>query len=94
MDYSDHEINLLMRYGIRRMNTLQPLTRTELRDLYDEYRRRSMDSRDSVPSRGYPDIRPEQRMLHAPSNVCKACERPLDDHNWAKRGVPICPVTA
>lgn len=93
-DYSDREIELLMREGVRRITTLSPLTRTELRDLYDEFRRRSMDAQDEVPPRGYAPVRPEQRMVHAPSNACKACERPLDDHNWMKRGVPICPQVA
>ena len=52
-DYSDREVALLMKESVKRMDSNTPLRRSEMRDLYDEYRSRSDDSRDSEKGRLY-----------------------------------------
>ena len=52
-DYSDREVALLMKESVKRMDSNTPLRRSEMRDLYDEYRSRSDDSRDSEKGRPY-----------------------------------------
>lgn len=86
-EYSDCEIDLLMRQSIMRMQTLAPLSQREMTQTYDEYRRREI-------VRSFPPIQHERPMTHAPGNVCGACGEPLDNHNWVKRGVPVCRVSA
>ena len=45
-EYSDREIEMMMRESIKRMKGTNALDQRNMRDLYDEYRSRPKDRRD------------------------------------------------